>query len=310
MSAQSKTGYGGRVHATGDLLLNCHAAIPGIENAYHYSPSLAAGVVFSVLFGLSFLLHSVRAVQYKRWGSYCLIIGAVVECIGWAGRTWNAQCPYNKAAFLMQISTLVIAPVFFAAAIYLALARLIVRRGPQYSLLKPRAYLWTFCTADFVSLLVQAAGGGMASSASNKNKSPKPGTNVIVTGIVIQLVSMTVFSLCFFVFLWRSRQLHTPRNEQLTILSTLIVLVVVYVRSFYRTIELFQGWTGFLITHEVYFIILDGAMMAIASIAFNVLDPAVLLQDDDREAFDKRGPESSGGSSLEIEEQRAGISEK
>jgi hypothetical protein len=59
---------------------------------------------------------------------------------GWAGRTWNSQCPYNKAAFLMQISTLVIAPFFFAAAIYLSLARLIVRRGPQYSLLNPKAY--------------------------------------------------------------------------------------------------------------------------------------------------------------------------
>lgn len=310
MSAQNKTGYGGRVHATGDLLLHCHALIPGLENAYNYSPSLAAGIVFSLLFGLSFILHLIRSVQFRRWGSFCLVIGALVECVGWAGRTWNAKCPYNKAAFLMQISTLVIAPVFFAAAIYLALARLIVRRGPQYSLLKPRAYLWTFCTADLVSLLVQAAGGGMASSASNKNQSPKPGTNVIVTGIVIQLFSMTVFSLCFFVFLWRSRTLHTPRNEQLSIISTFIALVVVYIRSFYRTIELFQGWTGFLITHEVYFIALDGAMMAIAAIAFNVLDPAVLLKDNDTEAFDKRNLESSGGSNVEVEEQRVGVREK
>jgi hypothetical protein len=150
----------------------------------------------------------------------------------------------------------------------------------------------------------------MASSASNKNEPPKSGTNVIVTSIVIQLVSMIVFSLCFFVFLWRSRQLHTRRNEQLTIISTLIVLAVVYIRSFYRAIELFQGWTGYLITHEVYFIALDRAMMVIASIALNVLDPAPLLKDDDREAFEKRALDSSGGSNAEAEEQRVGVGEK
>jgi hypothetical protein len=90
-----------------------------------------------------------------------------------------------------------------------------------------------------LSLLVQAAGGGLASSESNQNKSPLPGTHVIVTGIVLQLVSMTIFSACFGVFLWRSRRLHAARNEQLVIGSTLLALVVVFIRSFYRTIELF-----------------------------------------------------------------------
>jgi hypothetical protein len=30
------------------------------------------------------------------------------EVIGWAGRTWSSQCPYNANAFLMQITTLII----------------------------------------------------------------------------------------------------------------------------------------------------------------------------------------------------------
>lgn len=304
--SQNRTASGGKLHATGDLLLHCHALIPGIDPAYGYKPTFSAGIVFCVLFGITFMVHLVRCFQYRRWTSICLFIGSIVECIGWAGRTWSSKCPYNKTAFLIQISTLVIAPIFFAAAIYLVLARLIVRRGPKYSLLKPRTYLWVFCTADFISLLIQAAGGGMASAASNQNKSAKPGTNVIVTGIVFQLVSMTIFSACFAVFLWRSRGLHTPKNEQLVIGSTLLALVVVYIRSFYRTIELFQGWQGYLITHERYFVALDAAMMIIAAIALAVLDPATLLKDADTEAFEKRGLDSSGGSNTEIEEHRVG----
>jgi len=305
--SNNRTSSDGTSHATGELLLGCHAFIPGLEPAYGYEPTLAAGIVYCILFGITFILHLVRSFQYKRWTSYCLFIGSIVEFIGWGGRTWSSKCPYNKTAFLIQISTLVIAPIFFAAAIYLVLARLIVRRGHQYSLLKPRTYLWIFCTADFLSLLIQAAGGGIASAASNQNKSAKPGTNIIVTGIMVQLVSMTIFSVCFFVFLFRSRKLHTPKNEQLVIASTLLALVVVYIRSFYRTIELFQGWSGYLITHERYFIVLDAAMMVIAAIAFAVLDPATLLKDNDGEAFEKRGLESSGGSNSEIEEQRVQV---
>lgn len=36
------------------------------------------------------------------------VMGALTEIIGWAGRTWSAECPYNNNAFLMQISTLII----------------------------------------------------------------------------------------------------------------------------------------------------------------------------------------------------------
>lgn len=42
-------------------------------------------------------------------------------------------------------------------------------------------------------------------------------------------------------------------------------------------IELSQGWTGYVITHEVYFIVLDGAMMVIAVGIFNIFHPGWLL---------------------------------
>jgi hypothetical protein len=47
----------------------------------------------------------------------------------------------------------------------------------------------------------------------------------------------------------------------------------VVIRSIYRTIELTEGWTGFLIKHESYFIGLDGVMMVIAVGVFNIVQP-------------------------------------
>lgn len=48
----------------------------------------------------------------------------------------------------------------------------------------------------------------------------------------------------------------------------------IIVRNFYRAIELSQGWRGYLISHEIYFALLDGAMMAMAVGVFNVFFPA------------------------------------
>jgi len=51
-------------------------------------------------------------------------------------------------------------------------------------------------------------------------------------------------------------------------------ILLIYIRSIYRTIELLQGWSGYLITHQRYFIALDGSMMVPAVSIFNFVHPA------------------------------------
>jgi hypothetical protein len=65
-------------------------------------------------------------------------------------------------------------------------------------------------------------------------------------------------------------------------------VLCIYVRSIYRTIELLQGWKGYLITHEEYFVALDGAMMVAAVVVFNVVHPGWLLPDQEKPAGLKR----------------------
>jgi hypothetical protein len=67
---------------------------------------------------------------------------------------------------------------------------------------------------------------------------------------------------------------------------------------------LFQGWSGFLISHERFFVALDAAMMVIAAWSLNIFDPAVLLHEDDKEVFLNRGVETSHSSATEVEEQQ------
>lgn len=57
----------------------------------------------------------------------------------------------------MQITTLIIGPTFFAAALYMLLGAFIVNMGRQSSLISARMYAIVFCTCDVISLVVQVS---------------------------------------------------------------------------------------------------------------------------------------------------------
>jgi len=212
----------------------------------------------------------------------------------------------------MQITTLIIAPVFFSAAAYITLGALIRIVGRSSSILSPRMYVIIFSTADVVSLVVQAIGGGSASVASNRGTNTKPGTDIMVAGILFQLATMVIFVGFMLDFLRRALRMQKPANTDKVIVAMSLSILTIFIRSIYRSIELLQGWKGYLITHERYFIALDAAMMIIACGVYNVVDPAVLLpkvhakdviEDNETESRDVDGEEaevkSVGGGDVE-----------
>jgi len=207
----------------------------------------------------------------------------------------------------MQITTLIIAPVFFSAAAYITLGALIRIVGRSSSILSPRMYVIIFSTADVVSLVIQAIGGGSASVASNRGTNTTPGTNTMVAGILFQLATMVVFVGFMLDFLRRAIRMEKPGNTNRVILAMSLSILTIFIRSIYRSIELLQGWKGYLITHERYFVALDAAMMVIACGVYNVVDPAVLLPkvhakgvvvDEDEEVRDVDGEEVEVKSSV------------
>lgn len=106
----------------------------------------------------------------------------------------------------MQIITLVIAPVFVTAALYVMLGDLIRTRGEHFSVLKPKVYIAVFCTCDVVALVIQATGAAMTSHAFDTGKETKPGAHIIAGGVIFQLLTMLVFAALLLVFLVRSEK--------------------------------------------------------------------------------------------------------
>ena len=104
----------------------------------------------------------------------------------------------------------------------------------------------------------------------------------MIAGIIIQLASTCVFAILWVAALYRVRSIYSHGRQGarpffILVAATTFSTFCIIVRNFYRAVELGQGWHGYLISHEVYFCVLDGMLMALAVGIFNIFHPARLL---------------------------------
>ncbi|KAI0078295.1 RTA1-domain-containing protein [Panus rudis PR-1116 ss-1] len=289
-----------------------------LDSPYNYVPTEWICALFVTLFGLSCrkyymhyrfpyklaegvgvvsVIHLTQALYYRLWWlipTACL--ATVAELIGWSARLWSSKNPPLVTPYLMQITTTIIAPTPLIAANFIILGRLINGLGSCYSRLSSKWYLIVFTSCDLIALVVQAVGGAQASVAANDKKDPTQGGNVMLGGIAFQLVAVVMYMVLASEFVLRflyNRPLReAPRGKnnvphswdaldwriQLAFISLAFSGVCLLIRSIYRTIELADGWFGTIISTQIYFNVLDGAMIVLATYTMNIFHPGILLR--------------------------------
>jgi H+/gluconate symporter-like permease len=163
--------------------------------------------------------------------------------------------------------------------------------GAHLSFVKPRTVAITFMTSDFCSLVLQAVGGAIAETA-NDNATAQKGLDVMIAGLLLQAISISVFLTFMTFFGWRSRasgKTSTDDDKQarlnrplfkIFLASLVVATVAVLVRSIFRVVELWGGFSGKLWNNEKDFLVLDGAMMALAVLLLSVLHPGIAFGAD------------------------------
>lgn len=71
-----------------------------------------------------------------------------------------------------------------AAGIYLCLSRIVSTFGVENSRIKPLLYPRIFVPCDIISLILQAAGGGVAGVKVNEDEDPSLGNNIMLAGLL------------------------------------------------------------------------------------------------------------------------------
>ncbi|KAH0381029.1 RTA1-domain-containing protein, partial [Aureobasidium melanogenum] len=249
-------------------------------SSYGYQPSFAAGIFFSICFGLYTCANVIQTFRTRCWWMGIFFsCGTILEVIGWIGRTVAHSCSYSGEINTMQIATLIMGPAYTQSGVYIALWMIIKILGQEVSPVPPKLYLLVIFGVDCVCLSLQAIGGGLAGAAFDQGTSTSTGTTIMVIGIIAQLVSGMVFAgFLYIVFPRGAPQIKASRPFLLACTAIVISTTMMNLRGFYRSIELCQGWTGPLITHQGYVIGLDAAPMLVAMGVLAVLNPSVLLR--------------------------------
>ncbi|KAF1941376.1 sphingoid long-chain base transporter RSB1 [Clathrospora elynae] len=270
-----------------------------------YQPSHSTNLAFAVLFGVSMVAFLVQGVFSKRWLGFTISMasGCAVEVIGYIGRVLAYDDVWSQDPFLIQIICLTIGPAFLAAGIYLCFSRIITTISPGNSRIKPLSYPRIFIPCDFISLVLQATGGALASIATTNHEDPKIGSNIMIAGLAFQVVTLLLFILLALDFAFRTysrrgsplsqtvddhghAKLRNPWPFKAFIVALSLSTLLIFTRCVFRVAELSQGWGGHLANTQKYFVGLEGAVIVAAVFLMNMCHPGFCFKEaKDARAF-------------------------
>ncbi|EGX95234.1 RTA1 domain protein, putative [Cordyceps militaris CM01] len=143
--------------------------VPGVEPTkgglylWRFLPNLGAAVLFLLLFLGSFLYLSWKMWRTKAWFCTVFLIGCFLEVVGYGVRAGARNHTGKLMPYVVQNMFLLVAPILFAASIYMVLGRIITSvNGHGHTPIKPSKITMTFVLGDVFSFVVQGGGAGLS----------------------------------------------------------------------------------------------------------------------------------------------------
>jgi len=262
-----------------------------MDSPYGYVPNLPANAVGAVLFFLILVNQLVFGIYAQDWWMFVTWgITAGLELCTYIGRCISNEYTGSLPMYEMQLCCSIFAPAFEAAGLYYLLGKQVTVYGEKYSLLPPMIYTAIFTTADVISLFIQGAGGGVAAAATSdpSGSSTRDGGRwTMVAGIAFQVAILSIFIILWAIVHWRIYR-DDPANHDQTFAANrarptfkylfwaiCVSLLFLEIRSIYRIVELADGWNGYIMVHERYFLVLDGLMIVISMVPLCIIYPGI-----------------------------------
>lgn len=116
--------------------------------------------------------------------------------------------------------------------------------------------------------------------ASGSSSSMSTGSNVVIGGLVLQLLSFGTFVILAIHFdraihSCPTRQSRSPDNRRwhMHFITLYLVSAFIIVRAIYRVVEFSQGMDGYLMVHEWFLFVFDAVLMWFVMLAWNITYP-------------------------------------
>ncbi|CAN9404379.1 unnamed protein product [Alternaria sp. RS040] len=239
---------------------------------YDYTPSVAAAAIFIFCFAVLLVIHVFRFLKTRT--KFCIpyMVGAILEIIGYGARAVGKSKPNATLPYVIQALFLLLAPILFAASVYMFLSRIVHGAGGvANSIVRPKWLTRIFVGGDVLCFLAQAVGGAILAGSDSK-KGSDLGKAVILTGLCLQMVIFGFFVVVAAV--WHKR-MNQENDEKLGAISldwrkylTMLYAVsgIITVRNLFRVIEYAMGEDGYLLANEWPIYVFDATLMVVVLI--------------------------------------------
>ncbi|KAJ5106232.1 hypothetical protein N7456_002907 [Penicillium angulare] len=246
---------------------------------WHYVPSIAAAVIFIILFGVVTTYHFWKLFKTKVRFTIPFAIGGLFEVIGYAARVGASNNTGKLMPYIIQSIFVLLAPILFAAAVYMVLARIIrAANGEEYSPIRIQLITKIFVSCDIVTFFIQGGGAGLMAESSLT----KMGQDIVLAGLVLQIVTFVLFVVTAVTFARRMGKAPTAATIQSDVpwkqhlYSLYTVSAMILIRSIFRVVEYGLGNDGYLLGHEWPTYVFDAVPMFFAMVCFAIWYPSEL----------------------------------
>ncbi|KAI0592766.1 RTA1 like protein-domain-containing protein [Biscogniauxia sp. FL1348] len=222
---------------------------------WKYVPSVPAAAIFIVLFLLLSIVHNCKMYRSRMWFCIPFVVGSYREyfqLIGKGDRAIASSATNKHIPYMIQSTFLLVPP------------------SEACSLIRVRWLTTIFVLGDVFSFMIQSSGAGFMSAGSNTDL----GQNIVIAGLVIQVIFFGLFVAVTVTFHARFRQhgvagssvSYFPRESMLSMLYGTSAMILV--RCIFRVIEYSMGVDGYLLENEWRLYIFDGSLMITTMVAF------------------------------------------
>ncbi|KAF5010180.1 hypothetical protein FDECE_3673 [Fusarium decemcellulare] len=256
---------------------------------WSYVPSMAAAVIFTIVFLVLSLAHTWKMFRCRLWFCIPFVIGGYLEVVGFIGRIAANNATAELMPYIIQSVFLLIPPSLFAASIYMTLGRIMRGLGPKAemcSIIRVKWLTTLFVVGDVFSFLIQSSGAGMMAAGDD----PTIGENIVVGGLFIQILFFGLFVAAAVIFHLRYRR--SSANWR-TVAATSVpgtfdwerMMMMLYatsalilVRCIFRIIEYVMGADAYPLKNEWTLYIFDAVLMAATMAIFYIWYPSEIQQ--------------------------------
>ncbi|KAJ5547691.1 hypothetical protein N7513_004925 [Penicillium frequentans] len=259
----------------------------------YYVPSLAAALLFCVLFGLSTSVHMAQAIIHKRKYAVVIILGGLWELTAFAFRSIQTHNQSSNLINTLYTMFFLLAPIWINAFLYMTLGRMINFYIPDQKLrgISARKFGVIFVCLDIFAFFVQMVGAAFTTGKNAKKDVVLLGIHIYMGGIGLQelfIIGFTVLTIQLHLTMVAMERMGY-RSEKMTngpfpwrwlFYAIYFALTMITIRIIFRLVQYSQGYssTNPILLHEVYEYVFDASPMLLALLAVNLLHPGRLLQ--------------------------------